>query len=79
MKYAESLVNRPAKAVYPAMAAVKIPNAPPALVTLRMAVNSPAERRTKVTIRKKKRDERATEDLNVARKKIRVTTAHAAR
>jgi hypothetical protein len=48
-------------------------------VTFRIAVNSPAESRTKVTIRKKKRDESATDDLKVARKKIRVTTAQAAR
>lgn len=65
--------------MYPAIAAVRIPKAPPALGRAAMFVNSPAASRMKVMSRKKNREERAIEDLNVARKKIRVTIAHATR
>jgi hypothetical protein len=58
---------------------VRIPNAPPALAQLTEPVNSPADSKTNVTIKKKKRDDNAMEDLKVARKKMRVTIAQAAR
>jgi hypothetical protein len=61
------------------MPAVRIPNAPPALVQLTEDASSPAQSSQKVTSRKKKRDERAMEDLRVAMKKSRVTMAQAAR
>jgi hypothetical protein len=47
-----------------------IPNAPPAVWTDPLPVNSATKRRRKVMSRKKKREERAIEDRREATKKI---------
>jgi hypothetical protein len=52
------------------MKAVMIPNAPPAVWTDPLPVNSATKRRRKVMSRKKKREQRAIEDRREATKKI---------
>jgi len=74
-----SFVRRPARAVYAAIAAVRIPKAPPALVVLILPVKSPAAKQKKVTVKKPNNDIKATDDFRLARKKMKVTIPHAER